>query len=208
MTTTPLPYAATLLALGALSLLSACGSTGAGDGAAATDPATTSVAATTPTTTPTVKDADLVIAPGRLGSVRAGMTKAQWSPTRKIAKGGIVCPTEVVHWKSDPTGHRVFVYTVGTTITQLSVMAPGPHTSKGIQVGSTYADLKRVYGAELSAPAHEGWPGKTQVFVEADGDPSHSFLAFQLQGGRPTDRSVVDEIAVTDGERAWFRYDC
>lgn len=219
MNTTPTKSAAaTLLALGALSLLSACGNAGAGDTAAKdpAGPATTTSAASAPASTPTSKatskapkDADLVIAPGRVGPVRAGMTKAQWSPTGMIAKGGIVCPTETVHWKSDPTGNRVFVYTRGTTtISQLSVMAPGPHTAKGIQVGSTYADLQRVYGSDLSAPAHDGWPGKTQVYVEADGDPSHTFLAFELKGGRLTDRSVVDEIAVTAGERADFRYDC
>ncbi|GAB4009769.1 hypothetical protein [Nocardioides ultimimeridianus] len=205
MSTTPTrSAAATLLALGALSLLSACGNTGSG-ATAAEDPATP---ATSKPTSRISQDPDLVIAPGRLGPVRAGMTKAEWTPTGMIAKGGIVCPGEVVHWRSDPAGDRVFVYTRGTTITQLSVMAPGPHTAKGIQVGSTYADLERVYGSELSAPAHDGWPGRTQVYVEADGDPSHTFLAFQLKGGRLTDRSVVNEIAVTDGERAGFRYDC
>jgi hypothetical protein len=195
--------AASLLTVTALGLLAACGN--AGPGPSPTTPGSTTTSATSPAATH-----GLVIAPGRLGDVRAGMTKAEWSRTGKIAKGAVLCPGEIVHWKADPTGQRIFVYTRGTTITQLSVKAPGPSTAGGIQVGSTYAELRRIYGTGLTKPEQVGWDGDAQVYAVGEED-GRTYIGFQVKlakSGKVTAASTIDEIAVTDGTKPGFAYDC
>ncbi|GAB2970544.1 hypothetical protein [Nocardioides montaniterrae] len=195
-----------LLAVTLVSALSACGN-GAAD---AQDPVTTTpttTATATPASTPSASH-DLVIAPGSVGAVHAGDTIRQALHTGLVAKGAILCPGERIHWRSDRTGKKYFVYTRANTVTQVSVKTPGPHLSNGIEVGSTYRSLLHAYGSDLSQPSHDGWPGTSQVYVEADGDPSHVYLSFQIDGAKPTGASKVTEIAVTDGRRAGFMYDC
>lgn len=189
-----------VVAAAALSTLAACG----------TDtPATPDAPTDSPTNVAAPQrqhPAEMLIAPGRVGAARAGMTRAEWRRTGLFAPGPVLC-SEPIHWRSDRTGRRLFVYTRGTTITQLSVKAPGPHTADGLEVGSTYAEVRAVYGDALSAPAHDGWDDRTQVYVRGEED-GRTYLAFEFRGARVTASSKVDEIAVTDGDRPGFMYDC
>jgi hypothetical protein len=92
-------------------------------------------------------------------------------------------------------------------IAQIAVGVPGPHTAEGIQVGSTYGELKAAYPT-LTAPVPDGYdqfsaypPG------EEDGRPYLQFL-FGAYGEPVTDATPITLIAVTDGEKAYFQYDC
>lgn len=84
----------------------------------------------------------------------------------------------------------------GGVLTSLGVRAPGPRTASGLGVGSTYAAVKQVVGADVVPEAAGTGSG---VFV-ANGD---AWIGFQIEGAPEalTDTSPVTYIEVTRGSR-------
>lgn len=150
----------------------------------------------------------LLIAPGAVGEVEVGMTRAAWEPTGQIEDGAALC-AEQVRWAGNPEGFVVLSDgTPDATITQISVFARGPRTAHGgIHVGSTYGELRAAFPT-TTPPVDDGWDGaSTYPPGEEDG---RTYLGFLL--GAPaaevTERTEVTAIAVTGGERPYFQYDC
>jgi hypothetical protein len=114
----------------------------------------------------------LELAPGRVGPVRAGMTKAQalatgyFAPDRPAEVDG--CPALPLAWKdADPMAFDV--QTLGNgEITSIGVRARTARTADGLGVGSTYDDVKAVYPDETLTDAGYSQSG-IRVFDRQDG---------------------------------------
>ncbi|TQK72954.1 MULTISPECIES: hypothetical protein [unclassified Nocardioides] len=172
-----------------------------------TTPAPTTPAPTTPA--PSTALPALVIRPGAIGDAQVGMTREEWAATGLFADGAAICEGELIHWKDDPDGAGLRVLTdEDATITQLWVTAPGPATEHGgIQVGSTYGDLKAAF-SPLTKPVEDGYD-QSSVYPpgEEDGLPYFGFL-LDAPAAEVTDDTPISAIAVTGGEPAYFQFDC
>jgi hypothetical protein len=114
----------------------------------------------------------LDIAPGRVGPVKAGMSKAQ-----ALATGYFVadkpapvegCPVTPLAWKDE----YVYTYDVQTLgngeISSIGVRGRGVTTAQGIGVGSTYDEVEAAYPGESLLDAGYGQSG-VRVFDRQDG---------------------------------------
>lgn len=121
--------------------------------------------------------------------------------------GAAVCEGELIRWAGAPEGFQVLTDD-DATITQLRVSVPGPRTAHGdIEVGSTYADLKAAF-PDVTAPVADGFD-QSSVYPpgEEDGLPYLGFLLAD-RPAQVTDDTEVVSIAATDGDEAYFQYDC
>jgi hypothetical protein len=148
------------------------------DGPTSASPAPSSPA--TSSTTPSSEGGEsgmatpdvLELAPGRVGPVKAGMSKAQ-----ALATGYFVadlpapvegCPVVPLAWK-DEYVNTYDVYTLGNgEISSIGVRGRGVTTAQGISVGSTYDEVKAAYPDESLLDAGYDQSG-VRVFDRQDG---------------------------------------
>lgn len=197
--------------------LTACGA----ESDPAAEPSSTAPASpsspTSPTTPPpsappsklppkAAENLDLTIAPGVLGEVRVGMTRAQWERTGQLEDGASVC-AEKARWKGNPKG-IVVITDDQATVQQILVSARGPRTDHGgIHVGSTYGELRAAY-PDLTPLVDDGFDGaSTYPPGEEDGKPYLGFL-LGVPAAEVSDSTPITSIAVTGGAKAYFQYDC
>jgi hypothetical protein len=92
--------------------------------------------------------ADLVVKPGAVGPVRAGMSKADALQTglfdADVPPPVEGCPNFPLQWKKEYKGVDVLTRDDGS-ISSLGVFKGGPRTSTGIGYGSTLDDLTKAY---------------------------------------------------------------
>lgn len=202
--------AARLLTLGSVLVLVLGGCS---DEAAEPEPSTTPTSAppsitasatpdpTSVPTTPAPTLADLIVAPGTVGPARARMTRDQALATglfdADVQTGGEECGrTEPLGW-SAPFGSSLDVLTDDAgTIVSIGVRGTEPRTADGLGVGSTLADVSKVYEtAELTEAGY----GQTGVFV-SDGTAWLGFL-FDADPEAIEPTAEVTFMEVTSGTR-------
>lgn len=140
----------------------------------------------------------LVVDPGRIGPVNAGITKDEAIATGLFDADvdGVEGCTFQLQWKQQFEGVDVLTLENGT-ISSLGVTTGGPQTSEGVGVGSTLAEVKAAY-PELS-------PVKGAGFDQAGafhtvGEDHIGFLFGDATPATITDSSKVSFMEVTSGE--------
>lgn len=187
--------------------LTACSDSG-------TDPAPTETTATTtatPTPTsdsPTTEQPDplpavdeLLVSPGRVGPVLAGMTKDEALATglfdADVEVGGEECGREEpLGWRTEYASTLDVLTTEDGTVVSLGVRGEQPRTSDGLGVGSTLRQVSKVY--ETAEMTEAGY-GQTGVFV-TDGEKWLGFL-FDADIDTITRKEKVLLVEVTQGTR-------
>ena len=127
--------------------------------AAADDDKATISPTTTPTKAAPATLKDMVIAPGRIGDVRVGMTKKQAvatglfdANTPALVDG---CPVEPLTWKK-AYGDLIDVRTLGNgEISSIGIRDKAPRTKDGLGVGSTYGAVRAAI--EDGKPVEAGY---------------------------------------------------
>jgi hypothetical protein len=179
---------------------SACGSEPPnGDTDFTVEQTTATPTATQATSEPPAASSDLVVRPGAIGPVKAGITKDEALATGLFdadVKGAEGCTFEL-QWKKQFTGVDVLTREDGS-IGSLGVTAGGPKTEEGIGVGSTLADVKAAY-PELS-PVSEAGFDQAGAFLAA-GEDHIGFLFGEATETTVKDSSKVSFIEVTNGKR-------
>ena len=179
---------------------SACGSEPTnGDTDFTVEQTTPTPTATQETTTPPAGASDLVVRPGAIGPVKAGITKDEALATGLFdadVSGAEGC-TFALQWKKQFTGVDVLTREDGS-VAALGVTAGGPKTEEGIGVGSTLADVKAAY-PEIS-PISEAGFDQAGAFLTA-GEDHIGFLFGDATVSTITDSSKVSFMEVTNGKR-------
>lgn len=194
--------------IAAILFAAACGSVDTAN----TDPTVEDTATATPTTATTATPtgiasgepipAKLDVAPGRVGPVHAGMTKAQAAATgffdTDVKVGSDVCDhVEPLQWKK---GYRDFVDVLTTDAGVIGSMGITNtlKTTKGIGIGNTLGQVNAAYGDAVS-PAQEAGYNQTGVYVNT-GDDWLGFLVNQ-QFSKVSPASKVTFMEVTKGAK-------
>ncbi len=119
--------------------------------ATATPTASATTAATTPAAEPRpADDAPLVVAPGRVGAAKVGMSKSQAAATglfdTDVDHGADDCRgVTPLEWKAS-VSKSLDVLTEGDgSIAAMGITAGGPKTAEGIGVGSTFQQVRDAY---------------------------------------------------------------
>lgn len=112
------------------------------------EPSAPAEPATPSATEPAPVPAKLVVVPGAVGPVRAGMSKADALKTGLFNADGPPpvegCPPYPLQWKKKYKGLDVLTRDDGS-VSSIGVFKDGPRTSKGIGYGSTLDDLTKAY---------------------------------------------------------------
>ena len=186
--------------LAALALLTAgCGSDPSSDGGSTPAEQTSSAPGDTPeTTTPPTDSSGLVVTPGKVGDVRAGMTKDEALATGFFDADveGVEGCTFELQWKKQYEGVDVLTHEDGT-IGSLGVTAGGPKTLEGVGVGSTLAEVKAAY-PELSSVKEAGFDQAGSFHTV--GEDHIGFLFGDATPATITDSSKVSFMEVTSGK--------
>ncbi|KQO36694.1 hypothetical protein [Aeromicrobium sp. Leaf245] len=141
---------------------------------------------------------DLLITPGAVGPVRAGMTKAQ-----ALATGYFVadvpapvdgCPVRPLTWRDEYVNTVDLQTAENGDVLSVGVRQPGPHTRSGFGVGTTWAQLRSV----ASDPQDAGY-GQTGVFVRESNDASWIGFLFDTTPDQLADDDRVTFVEVTKG---------
>ncbi len=182
-----------IVAVAAVLLLVGCGGSDE-----PTTPETSSTPSATTTTSALPDPSKLVVRPGRVGDVTAGLDK-----TKAIATGvfdadveGVEGCTFQLQWKKPYVGLDVLTDEQGT-ITSLGVTEGGPKTSAGVGVGSTLAEIQAAY-PDVSAPAELGF-GQAGV-IHTLGEDHIGFLFGDTTVASIKPVSKVTFMEVTSGD--------
>ena len=171
-------------------------------------PSTTSAAASssapTPTSEPTASlpaIAELTVAPGRIGPVRAGMTRDEALATglfdEDVPVRGEDCGRDTpLGWKPAYASSLDVLTTEDGTVVSLAVRGEQPRTADGLGVGSTLREVSATY--ETAEMTEAGY-NQTGVFV-TEGDAWLGFL-FDENVDAIDSRSKVTMLEVTSGTR-------
>lgn len=167
-----------------------------------------SPSATTASTSPTTEAPvalpsidELLIAPGRVGPVRAGMTKDEALATglfdADVEVPGEGCGrVEPLAWKADYTSSLDVLTKDDGTVVSLGIRGDQPRTADGLGVGSTLRQVSQVHeNAELT----EAGFGQTGVFV-TEGEQWLGFL-FDADPETISQKSKVLMVEVTQGTK-------
>lgn len=142
----------------------------------------------------------LLITPGAVGPVRAGMTKAQALATGYVVADVPVpvdgCPVRPLSWRDEYAGIVDVLTSQAGDVVSIGVRQPGPRTRSGFGVGSTWGSLKAV----TSEPQEAGY-GQTGAFVQESGDGSWIGFLIDTPVDQLTDDDVVTLVEVTRGDR-------
>ena len=150
------------------------------------------------TTAPPANSGELVVLPGQVGDVKAGMTKDEALATGFFdadVKGVEGC-TFALQWKKQFEGVDVSTLEDGS-IASLGVTAGGPKTLEGVGVGSTLAEVKAAY-PQLS-PVEKAGFDQAGAFHSVGAD----HIGFLFGDATPetiTDSSKVSFMEVTTGK--------
>ncbi|TXJ07734.1 MAG: hypothetical protein E6Q27_00720 [Aeromicrobium sp.] len=118
----------------------------------------------------------LIISPGAVGPIAAGTSTADALATNLMVRSGAEpndeCEVPPLTW-IDQYGDALDVrMSQDGNIVSVGVFKPGPHTLEGLGVGSTLADIEKVYDdAEMAEAGYN----QTGVYV-SDGDRWIGFL--------------------------------
>ncbi len=120
---------------------------------------------------------ELLVSPGRVGPVLAGMTRDEALATglfdTDVETGGEECGrTEPLGWKADYTSTLDVLTTDDGTVVSLGVRGEQPRTADGLGVGSTLQQVSSVYE---NAEMVEAGYSQTGVFV-TEGEQWLGFL--------------------------------
>ena len=191
------------VALAGAALLTGCGS----QGASADDPKPVANVSTSAPANPTAAKtpetpADIELAPGAAGPVKVGMSKAEVAATgvfdADVDSGIDGCPVHALVWKKK-FGDTLDVEALENgEVASIGVRKPGPKTSSGLQIGSTYAE---VLAANPGAKAVEAGYGQAGILVQdakTGGWIGFLFNA-ELKDVKRTDK--VSFIEITQGEK-------
>lgn len=152
----------------------------------------------TPSTSALLPVGSLQIDTGAVGPVRVGMTKKQAAATgyfnTDVESQNCPVPTPL-EWTSNYYNVLDVYLTQDATISSIGVRGTGPKTRSGLQINSTYAEVKKVLGAHAK-PQDAGYL-QTGLFVN-DGDAWIGFL-FDAQPGSIENGDSVTFIEVTRG---------
>ena len=189
-----------LAAVAALLVTAACGDNQAADPAPTPTKATTASPTAIASGEPVPKKLD--IAPGRIGAVKVGMTKAEAAATgyfdTDVEVGGDVCNrVEPLQWKKFYEDQVDVLTDDAGSIVSMGVRK-GLKTDKGITVGSTLGQVNSAYGDTVS-PAQKAGYDQAGVFV-TDGDKWLGFLVNETWND-VTPSSKVTFIEVTEGSK-------
>lgn len=198
--------------LGVLAVAAALALTACTDGDDTPDPttATPSTTATSPATTatPTTEPTaalpaleELVVAPGRVGPVRAGMTRDEAFDTglfdADVEVPGEGCGrVDPLAWKSDYASSLDVLTQEDGTVVSLGVRGEQPRTAEALGVGSTLRQVSRAY--ETAEMTEAGF-GQTGIFV-TEGDAWLGFL-FNEDLDTVGPKSKVTMLEVTTGTK-------
>ena len=189
-----------LAAVAALLVTAACGDSKTADPA----PTPTKTTSASPTAIasgePVPKKLD--IAPGRIGTVKVGMTKAEAAATgyfdTDVEVGADVCEhVEPLKWKKFYEDQVDVITTEAGSIVSMGVRKD-LKTDNGITIGSTLGEVNDAYGDSIS-PAQEAGYDQAGVFV-TDGDKWLGFLVDETWND-VTPSSKVTFIEVTKGSK-------
>lgn len=189
-----------LLAVAAVAIVALAGcseSSGTDADPTATTPSATatSQATTTATTAPAL--ADLTVVPGAVGPVAAGMTEKDALATGLLQSDVDLddCGVKVPLGWNPPFSSSLDVQTSDNgVVISVGVRGDQPRTTDGLGVGSTLADVSKVYEtAELTGAGY----GQTGIFV-SDGENWLGFL-FDADPTSIEPTETVSFMEVTSG---------
>ncbi|MDR7087128.1 hypothetical protein J2X11_001967 [Aeromicrobium panaciterrae] len=164
-------------------------------------PSATTVTATTPTESEPAED-PFVVAPGRVGAAKVGMSKAQAAATGQfnvdVDHGPDDCRgVSPLEWKpSFGTGLDVFVDD-SDKIASMGISESSPKTAEGIGVGSTLSQVKAAY-EDLTLVEEAGFDQSGNYVVV--GDRYLGFL-YNENAFDATNSSKVIFMEVTKGDK-------
>ncbi len=150
---------------------------------------------------------DLMIGFGSLGPAKVGMSKSEALDTglfsRQKYDASKKCKASALKWKKQFKGVEVRTDTAGT-IRALRILAPGPKTQYGTQVGSDLADVRGSYASALIGPAKIN--RRTSVGFVRKGDAWIGFLFDDDPEDEVLDPIIF--IEVTEGSKPQLQRTC
>lgn len=153
-------------------------------------------------TDPEPADTPLVVAPGRVGAAKVGMTKSQAAATglfnTDVDHGADDCRgVSPLEWKKSVSTSLDLLLTDSGRISSIGISSGGPKTAEGIGVGSTFAQVRDTY-ADLTPLEEAGFDQSGDYLVV--GDLYLGFL-FNENVNDATDDSKVAFMEVTKGNK-------
>ncbi len=147
-----------------------------------------------------------IIKPAQVGKAKIGMTVKEAMATGQFNKNVPNPPCGPI--RLQPKKPFRYAYVVGVRhgkIIAMDVTRPRPHTPAGLRVGSTYRQVKKVYGARLSQPTEVGY-GQWGAYVGRGKGAERRWIGFLFGEAFVDERPVrgrdkVTLIGVTKGER-------
>ena len=148
---------------------------------------------------PIVPMSDLGLNDGSVGRVTVGMSKDDALATGLFEPGVSPvegCPAPPLAWKR-PYAKTFDVQTLGNgEISSIGVLKAGPRTADGLEVGSTYGEVRRVLGE--AAPVEAGY-GQAGMFDFDDEDGGWIGFLFNSTVDDLKDSDTVSFIEITKG---------